>query len=176
MYKTTLQLILIGILIMLFNSCQTAKQLMDKAEKKNPAIVAEYARDKYPCTDLLKPDTAILYRDTTVYIDCPDSIPATFETVRVDTVNNTVVKTVRVPVTLPIRTQIITKYYEDSAKLKLAGLQIQELQADTTRLQASNKILSGRLATRTKIMWWLIALCIGLTVWNFRKLILKLFI
>ena len=177
MYKTTLQLILIWLLIMCFSRCQTAKQLMDKAEKKDPAIVAEYARDKYPCTDLLKPDTAIIWKDTVVYVDCPDTAQTSpYEVTVTDTVTRMVTKTIRVPVTLPVRTQIITKYYEDSAKIKIVMLQIQALQADTARLQASNKILSGRLATRTKIMWWLIALCIGLTVWDFRKLILKLFI
>lgn len=177
MYKTTLQLILIGILIMLFNSCQTAKQLMDKAEKKNPAIVAEYARDKYPCTDLLKPDTAVIFKDTTIYVDCPDTAQTgPYEVTVTDTVNRVVTKTIRVPVTIKLPGTTITKYYEDSAKLKLAGLQIQELQADTTRLQAKVNTYKNKLHTRTVQSLWLLGLVIALTLWTLRKVIIKLFI
>lgn len=177
MYKTTLQLILIGILIMLFNSCQTAKQLMDKAEKKNPAIVAEYARDKYPCTDLLKPDTAVIFKDTTIYVDCPDTAQTgPYEVTVTDTVNRVVTKTIRVPVTIKLPGTTITKYYEDSAKLKLAGLQIQGLQADTTRLQAKVNTYKNKLHTRTVQSLWLLGLVIALTLWTLRKVIIKLFI
>lgn len=158
--------ILVILLITIFTGCQTAKQLMDKAERKDPAIVATYARDKYPCTDLLKPDTAVLYRDTTVYIDCPDTVPATFETVRVDTVNNVTVRTVRVPVNLPIRERIITNWYEDSAKLKLAQIALNSLQADTARLQARITILQARSERRGKENWIWRAIAIALIIWT----------
>ena len=177
MYKTTLQLILIWLLIMCFSRCQTAKQLMDKAEKKDPAIVAEYARDKYPCTDLLKPDTAIIWKDTVVYVDCPDTAQTSpYEVTVTDTVTRMVTKTIRVPVTLPVRTQIITKYYEDSAKIKIVMLQIQALQADTARLQAQVNTYKDKLHTRTVQSLWLLGLVIALILWTFRKVILKLFI
>lgn len=161
MKKTTIQLIIIGILIMLFNSCQTAKQLMDKAERKNPAIVAEYARDKYPCTDLLKPDTAVIFKDTTIYVDCPDTAQTSpYEVTVTDTVNRIVTKTIRVPVTIRLPGTTITKYYEDSAKLKLAALQIQGLQKDTTRLQAQVEKYEGKARRRgwENWIWRLIAL------------------
>lgn len=153
--------------------CYTAKkaeQQVNKANDKYPDVVAKLARDKYPCTDLLKPDTAVLYRDTTVYIDCPDSIPTTFEVVRRDTVNNTVVKTVRVPVTLPVKTVYIDRWFEDSAKLKLMASQVASVQKENQKLQAKNDTLSGRIKTRTKLMWLFLIIAIGLTVWTFRKL------
>jgi hypothetical protein len=150
----------------LLTSCQTAKQLMDKAEKKDPAIVATYARDKYPCTDLLKSDTAVLYRDTTVYIDCPDSIPAVYETVRTDTVNQVVVKTVRVPVKLPIQVQTVTRWYEDSAKLRIFAIQVNALQRDTAALQSQVTKYKGQAGRRGKENWIWRAIAIALITWQ----------
>jgi len=154
----------------ILTGCQTAKQLLDKAEKKDPAIVATYARDKYPCTDLLRPDTAVLYRDTTVYIDCPDSIPATFEVIRTDTVNQVVVKTVRVPVKLPIQTQVVTRWYEDSAKLKIFTVQVNALQRDTAALQSQVTKYKGQASRRGKENWIWRAIAIALLVWQGVKL------
>lgn len=167
MYKTTLQLILIGILIMLFNSCQTAKQLMDKAEKKNPAIVAEYARDKYPCTDLLKNDTAVIWKDTTIYVDCPDTARNNeFNTIRVDTVNNIITKTIKVPFTIPARTVYITKWYEDSAKLKLCYTEIFSIRTENSNLQTTVDKQKKKINRQAKELWihrglWIIILIIA---------------
>lgn len=159
--KAAMQLILVGILIVLFNGCKTPQQLMDKAERKNPAIVAEYARDKYPCTELLKPDTAVIFKDTTIYVDCPDTAQTSpYEVTVTDTVNRIVTKTIRVPVTIRLPGTTITKWYEDSAKLKLAELQIQGLQKDTTRLQAQVDEYQGKAHRRglENLIWRLIAL------------------
>lgn len=153
--------------------CYTAKKAEQQVNKANdhfPGVVAKLARDKYPCTDLLRPDTAILYRDTLVYIDCPDSIPATFEVVRRDTINNLVTKTVRVPVNLPIRERIITKWYEDSAKLKLAQIALNRLQADTARLQARITTLQAQSKRRGMENWIWRAIAITLIVWQGIKL------
>ena len=153
--------------------CYTAKKAEQQGNKANyhhPGVVAKLARDKYPCTDLLKPDTAVMYRDTTVYIDCPDSIPATFEVVRRDTINNVVTKTIRVPVNLPIRERIITKWYEDSAKLKLAQIDLNGLQDANDKLTRKNEALSTRIKTRTKLMWLFVIIAACLTAWTFRKL------
>ena len=162
-----------ALIISCFTGCYTSKkaeQQVNKANDKFPDVVAKLARDKYPCTDLLKPDTAILYKDTTVYIDCPDSIPATFEVIRRDTVNNTVVRTVRVPVTFPVKTVYIDRWYEDSAKLKLMASQVASVQKENEKLQAKNDTLSARIKTRTKLMWLFVIIAAGLTVWTFRKL------
>lgn len=162
-----------ALIISCFTGCYTQKKATDQVNKANdkyPDVVAKLARDKYPCTDLLKPDTAILYRDTTVYIECPDSIPSTFEVIRRDTVNNTVVRTVRVPVTLPVKTVYIDRWYEDSAKLKLMVSQVASIQKENEKLQAKNDTLSARIKTRTKLMWLFVIIAAGLTVWTFRKL------
>jgi len=172
------------ILLLLLTGCYTAKkaeQQVNKANDHYPGVVAKLARDKYPCTNLLRPDTTILYRDTLVYIDCPDSIPATFEVVRRDTINNVVTKTVRVPVNLPIRERIITKWYEDSAKLKLAAIEkdsiikaynviVNRLQADTARMQARITTLQAQSKRRGMENWIWRAIAITLIVWQGIKL------
>lgn len=161
--------VLAFLMVLLFSGCSTAKELLDKAEKKDPAIVAKYARDKFPCTDLLKPDTLTVYQDSLVYIDCPSE--GTDIITFVDTLNTRVPgKTIRVPVNIPVRTQIVTKWYEDSAKLRLAAIDRDACNKINQKLTADNEKLAGKVKTRTKYLWWLLALCIGLTVWTFRKL------
>ena len=160
-------------IIMGLAGCYTAKkaeQQVNKADSKFPEVVAKLARDKYPCTDLLKPDTAILYKDTTVYIDCPDSIQATYEVVRTDTVNNTVVRTVRVPVNIQLPGRTITRWYEDSAKLKLAAVEYNRVVKANEGLQAKNEKLSGKLkhARTENWIWRLIAS--ALIIWQLFKL------
>ena len=116
--------------IVILASCSTAQELMDKAEKKDPAIVAKLARDKYPCKDILKPDTAVVYKDSLVFVEveCPEVV--TTETIiKTDTINNVVTKTIRVPVTIRTAGQVITKWYEDSAKLKIAAMLITLMRA-----------------------------------------------
>lgn len=156
------------IALVFLSGCYTAEKAarqVNKANYKHPEVVAKIARDFYPCTDLLKDDTTIFLRDTLIYIECPDNITpdSKFETVRFDTLNKTITKIVRVPVNMPIITQVVTKWYEDSAKLKIASIQAIKLTAD-------NESLQSKLARRTKYLWWLLALCIGLTVWIFIKL------
>lgn len=159
----------IVIITALLSSCYTQKKATDQVNKANdnfPEIVAKLARDKYPCTDLLKPDTAVIFKDTVIYVDCPDTATianSPFEVIRTDTVNKVITKTIRVPVHLPIQVQTITKWYEDSAKLKLAGIQINTLQKDNDRLAA-------KLKARTKWMWIFLVIAICLTAWSLRKL------
>lgn len=158
------------LILLILAGCSSAKELMDKAEKKDPAIVAKYARDKYPCTDLLKPDTAIIYQDSVVYIDCPETPTNTFEVVRYDTVNNIITKVVRVPVNMPVQVKTITKWYEDSAKVKLLTEALNKANTANEKLQASCDKLAGKVARKSKENWiWrVIALClIGWTVFRF---------
>lgn len=161
------------LIILILAGCSSAKELMDKAEKKDPAIVAKYARDKYPCTDLLKPDTAIIYQDSVVYIDCPENTTM-FETVRTDTVNNVITKIVRVPVNMPVQVKTITKWYEDSAKVKICAVHVASLQADTASLNKQVTKYKGKVETRNKWLLWLIIVCACETLWILRKPILKL--
>jgi len=153
------------LLILLFASCRTAKELLEAAEKKNPAIVAELARDKYPCTDLLKSDTAVIFKDTTVYIDCPE-VTTTYEVVRVDTINNVVTKTVRVPVTMPIRTEYITKWFEDSAKLKILTVEATACHEAAKKLQADKDSLQTKVNRKSKENWIWRVIALALLVWQ----------
>jgi hypothetical protein len=161
-------LALVGCMFLLA-SCSTAKELLDKAEKKDPAIVAEYARDKYPCTELLKTDTAIIYKDSTIWIECPDSIPAQYETVRYDTVNNVITKLVKVPVTIRTPERIVTRWFEDSAKLKINAIEINKLQADNSKMADHIVDLNKKVSHRGKENWiWRIiaSFFIFLFVWR----------
>ena len=164
------------IIIICFISCNTAKQLIDKAEKKDPAAVAAYTRDKYPCTDLLRPDTAVIWKDTTIYVDCPDQAANPYEVIRYDTINNVitqvvpVIKTVRVPVNMPVRTQVISKWYEDSAKLKINAVQISRLQTDTAQLRSERDRYYAKAAKRGKENWiWRIIASFFIVLWVWRK-------
>jgi len=174
-----IKLIIIGIVIMCFNSCynaQKATEQVNKADSKFPEIVAKLARDKYPCTDLLKPDTLVTIKDSLVFVDveCPDSI--TTETiVKTDTLNNVITKTIRVPVNMPIQIRTITKWFEDSAKLKLAAISLNNLQQDTANYRKQIVKLDGKVATRNKWLLWLLIVVICETIWILRKPIIKLF-
>lgn len=167
------------IVIAILAGCSTAEKLLDKAEKKDPAIVAKYARDKYPCTDLLKPDTAIIWKDSVIYIECPDNTnPFEVIVVKTDTVKNTVIKTVRVPVTVPIQVKYITKWYEDSAKLKISAVALNNCNTEAKALKVANNKLTAKSARRgvENWIWRVIALIlIGLKLLKiYRKLMIKI--
>ena len=136
MHKTEKHLLislLVALLTGIFTGCYTpqkAQQQVDKANNKFPEVVAKLARDKYPCIDLLKPDTAVIWKDTVVYVDCPDTASNPFQVVRYDTVNKVVTlpgRTIKVPVTIPAKTVYIDRWFEDSAKLKLAAIERDKL-------------------------------------------------
>lgn len=155
--KTLIQLIIIGLLIMSFSRCKTAQELIAKAEKKDPAAIAEYARDKYPCTEILLGDTTTIYEDSLVFIDCPDSnyTPGDYANVHRDTLLLPgQVRTVRVPVKISVPGQVITRWYEDSAKLKIAAVQNSACIKERDSLQAENKTLQ-RKATNSGIENWI---------------------
>jgi len=145
----------------------------------NPAIVAKYARDKYPCTDLLKNDTAIIWRDSTIYIECPDnSNPFEVVTVRTDTVNNVVTRVVKVPVKVQLSGKIVTRWYEDSAKLKIAAVELNGCITAREKLQAANDNLTVKIARKTKENWiWRVIILCWL-VWKgiklYRKIMIKI--
>lgn len=182
MKKTDWQLIIVGLIIVFaFSRCynsQKATEQVNKADSKFPEIVAKLARDKYPCTQLLKTDTAVVFKDTTVYIECPDTLtnnPTPFETIRFDTINNVVTKIVKVPVTIRTAAQTITRWFEDSAKLKLAAITLTNLQADTANYRKQIIKLDGKVSTRNKWLLWLLIIVICETLWILRKPIIKLF-
>lgn len=102
----------------------TALKQTTKANDKYPESIAKLVRSWYPCTTT-ETNTVIEKRDSIIYIDCPDLPVIVHEpndTIYLDhAANNTVyspqIKTVRVPVHLPIEIRYITKWVEDSAKI-----------------------------------------------------------
>jgi len=165
------------LLIFILTGCYTQKKATEQVEKANdkfPEVVAKLARDKYPCKDLLKPDTTTIYQDSLIFVEveCPD-VPT--EVIRIDTVNNVITRTVRVPVNMPVQIRTVTKWYEDSAKLKLFTLQVESLQADTASLRQETVKLYGKVSSRNKWLLWLIIICACETLWILRKPIIRLF-
>jgi hypothetical protein len=151
----------------LFSGCTTAKKIERKIgiyNVKKPAVVAEMTRRLYPCTVLLKTDTITTTKDSTVWVECPD-MPTngtqtdyagadTVQVVRYAT--KTQIKTVRVPVTLPVVTKTVNRWFEDSAKIFVAQKQVQDKQKEIEKL-------TGKLEKRNKWFLWLL-LALGLSV------------
>jgi len=168
-------ILLLIIVVAIIAGCRTAEKLLDKAERKDPAIVAKYARDKYPCTDLLKNDTAIIWKDSIIYIDCPDNTnPFEVVVIKTDTVKNTVIKTVRVPVTVPIQVKYITKWYEDSAKLKIYATELQGCNTAVLKLQTDKDKLTAKAARRGKENWIWRIIATVLICWQVWKIYRKI--
>lgn len=173
-FKDTDLMILLLNLSILFTSCYTsdkAQKQVNKADSKYPEIVAKLARDKYPCTDLLKNDTAIVFKDSLVFvdIDCPDVIKSG-TVIKTDTVNNVITKTIRVPVNVPVQTKYINRWYEDSAKLKLASVAINKAITANEKLQATNDKLNKKVANKSKENWfWRIVAFVFIALWAWRK-------
>lgn len=143
------------LILLLLQSCYTANKAIKQVDKANthyPEVVAKIARDKYPCTDLLKPDTAVIWRDSVVIVDCPDNRNDYFETVR--TIRDTVNRIIKVPVTVPVRIQTITKYFEDSAKLKLAALELSKFVKSNNDLTNKLTEVNATAAHRAKENWF----------------------
>lgn len=177
--KYVLLTVILLIINIALNGCYTqqkAQQQIDKANEKYPSLVAVLARDKYPCTEILKPDTSVIYKDSLIYVDveCPDTTENKnpFITEIRDTINNIVykTKTVRVPVNVPVKYSYVTRYYEDSAKLKLNAISINKLSKDNETLSSENKTLTKKVANKSKEnwLWRIIAIC--LMVWQGIKL------
>ena len=180
MGKFNWRLFIFGIILLILiiaglSACTTAEKLTYKAISKDKAKVAEITRAEFPCTTT-KADTVISTKDSLIWIECPDNTVVTAaDYTGPDTVTRIIrlpgsVRTVRVPVTLPVKTVTIVQKVEDSAKIYV-------LQAATLKLQADNGKLRGKVHSRnTWLKWLIIALLIsaGLNFIQFkRKLFFK---
>lgn len=150
--SVAIMFILLAILASL-GGCTTAEKLTYKAISKDKAKVAEITRAEFPCTTT-KADTVISTKDSLIWIECPEQQPDPGPQYLIDTIHFTTTKvlpgrTVRVPVTLPVKTVTIVQKIEDSAKIYI-------LQAATLKLQADNDKLSTKVANRNKALKWLI--------------------
>lgn len=157
----------------IFTSCYTEKKALEQVNKANdkfPKVVAELARDKYPCTDLLKPDTTTILRDSLIYVDCPDTSANRndYTFVRVDTFNRVVTntKTIKVPVHIPIVREVITNYYEDSAKIKLYDLALNKATTENTKLKETVSKQDKKIANKNKENWIWRIIALALLAWQ----------
>lgn len=116
------------ILTLLFTGCYSAKKAAEQVKKANdnyPEVVAKTARDLYPCTELLKPDTVLAIKDSLIYIECPELVKNDYiSTTDTIIVRDSIYRIVKVPVKVQVQTKYITSWYEDSSKIKIMALTI----------------------------------------------------
>jgi len=125
--------VLLGLLLLyVCNSCYTESKAIKQAEKainKKPLAVLPIFRDKFPCITT-KSDTTIINTDTTIWVDCPDTASEkdyfTVHDTIIKKVNNVITKTIKVPVTLPVKTMYITKEVEDLSRIAEMGIKLNE--------------------------------------------------
>ena len=162
------------LLIVILASCNSTKQAakhLGKAFKKDAALVARVTRDSFPCTELLKTDTTFVVTDSTVYVDCPDYSNISDTKEIHDTLRSQIVTTkfIKVPVKLPVKTTIINRYFEDSAKIKLSN-------NDLSKIGKSRDEYKGKAERRGKLILWLliaVAILTASNVLTIRKLLLR---
>lgn len=147
------------VLSAIFVACSPQRK-MDKLFEKNPEIVAKTARDKFPCSEILKPETTTVTKDTTIYVDveCPPEVTTPADTVYLVTgpefTPTPAPRIVRVPVKGQIVYTTIKVPYEDSSKIFLLTAEIERLKIANVALEAKNSVLRN---DRKVLLWVLIA-------------------
>lgn len=140
---------------------------LNKANNKQPEVTADFVNQKFPCN--IKADTIVQTKVDYKYIDviCPPVDSASLlDTIYIDkikVVNKTNV--VKRTIALPAKTITITKYFEDSAKIK--SLTIANSQAQEQLKECSK----GKESSANWNKWLIICLAcsIILNIIQFRK-------
>lgn len=138
--------------IALLNACYTDKKAtkqITKAIEKKPLIAAKLTREAYPCITVAS-DTAIIYKDSLIEVDCPPNATEYF-IVR-DTLNrfDTIYKSVKVPIKVQLPSTVVTKYIEDSAKITLIAGEKRTLE---DKLLLANNAIAKHVANENSL-WW----------------------
>jgi len=132
-----------------------------KAMNVYPLKVLPIFRGQYPCVDVNKADTVIVNTDTTIWVDCPDTIPASQYFTLHDTVliraNSPQLKTIKVPVTLPVKTVTIVKEIEDLSRVTQMSLQLSVAEKERDEWKAKSKNKSSWIR-------WLALAIVGLLI------------
>ena len=142
--KLMLALTALVLLIATLTGCVTEKKVIKQGIRSinlYPEKMLSIFRGQYPCVDVNKADTVIVNTDTIIWIDCPDTIPASQYFTLHDTIVRKVqlpAKTIRVPVTLPVKTVTIVKEIEDLSRIVEKDIQLNEKQKKVDGLQKSN--------------------------------------
>lgn len=139
---------------MLFASCYTPNKAIKDARKaldKHPAHVLPIFRNAFPCI-VTASDTIYQVHDTIIEIPCPTET-------KVDAIKGVIVQTkyIKVPVRVQLPGRIITKYIEDSSKLKELGLQLNQYKQVLLDKDKRIEKLENKIERRNKLIWWLIA-------------------
>lgn len=146
-----------SIILLLFGclSSRRASRLTDKILRSYPEVIAKVARDKFPC-ELQKIDTIISLKDSTIWVECPDSIKTVVPTFTKDSI---IIKKVKilVPVNLPVKTITIVKEIEDLSKIVV-------IDAENAKLRVENEKMAVIQTKKNKVIKWLIFVLIGLII------------
>ena len=148
------------IALLLLGGCYSqfkATKQVGKALANYPQMVAKIALDSFPC-DVIRIDTFISVKDS--IIEC---IPIENFTTMVDTLPPTLSAKINKYGRAKVNTFYITRTVESTAKLSIAKARIDSAAVVIRELQTNKDALTGRLAKKGKIIWWLIAFMIGLS-------------
>jgi hypothetical protein len=143
----------------LLGGCYTqfkATKQVDKALAHYPQIVARIALDSFPC-NVIRIDTNIVVSDTIV-----ESYP--IENFTTLSQIDTIIVTKKVFVKLPYKTIYITKVVESTAKLVIINVRLDSAHNAICELQKVNDELTGKVGRKNKVIYWLIALLVLLTI------------
>lgn len=145
------------IAVLLLGGCYSqfkATKQVGKALAHYPQIVAKIALDSFPC-DVIRIDTLISIRDS--IIEC---LPVENFNTKVDTLK----LTKKVFIKLPYKTVYITKVVESTAKLTIINAHLDSVKNAICELQKSKNELTGKVARKNKVIYWLIALIVGISI------------
>jgi len=147
-------------LLLLLSGCnkytpEDALRDMNKANDLQPKVVSDYVGEHFPCKtksdSVIKVDTMYQY----IEVVCPptDTIQSN-DTIYIDKIKNTTkTNIVRKLVAIPSKSVIVTKYVEDSAKLRSLYLSISQAQKE-------NKDCVDKQEKKSEwIKWLIICLC-----------------
>lgn len=175
----------------LLSSCYTDKKAtkqVTKAIQNKPLIAAKLTRDAYPCITV-KSDTAVIYKDSIVMVDCPPNANEYF------IVHDTITKkpdTVfiagkKVPVKIQLPQIRIVEKIEDSAKINIARAEVDaallQVRKTEDKLLIANNTIAKHEKNEASLWWtvknffsfrWIWLLCVLVGLYIFRKPILML--
>ena len=138
-----------------------AVKQVNKALGSYPQLVAKIALDSFPC-DVIRIDTIISVKDSIIESSPIENFSTLMQT-------DTVIK--KVFVKLPIKTVYITKTVESTAKLTIINASLDSLTKVTTSIKKSNEELTSKLGRKNKVIYWLIAFLVGLSIPYLFKLV-----
>ena len=146
-------ILILSLFLLSCSATRKANKFLSKAFHADSATVALRTRTVYPCI-ITASDTISVVSDSLIYIDCPDTNQADYFT-KIDTITKegaVVIKTIKVPIHLPIKTVYINTKIEDSAKIKVIMTENSRIIKEYTKVEKKVdnrntliKILSGLL-------------------------------